>query len=148
MNNALRKEIKAHLATLDRLQSVVNDTDYEELDYIQRLNVLVSIEDDLDTIRDDVAGFASEEQDKFDNLSEGLQESERGQNIQAAAEALESCDSEFDDVISEIGEVHAEIKSYQTKNIEGMTLDDVTDKAQEISDAIDDVIAYLEEAIQ
>lgn len=148
MNNATRKEIREIITGLERLQSVVQDADYEDMTYLGRLEQLVSIEDDLDTIRDQISTFASDEQDKYDNLSESLQGGERGEAIQAAAEALESCDSEIDDVQREIDDVTAEIKSYKGKGLEGMTLDDITDKAQEISDTIQDVIDYLEEAIQ
>lgn len=44
----------------------------------------------LGAIISDLENFQSEEQDKFDNLSEGLQQAESGQKIEAAANALQS----------------------------------------------------------
>ena len=44
--------------------------------------------DNLKTIRDDLEGVRDEEQDAFDNLPEGLQAAERGQDMEAAIEAL------------------------------------------------------------
>ena len=43
--------------------------------------------------------------EKFDNMPEGLQESERGEQLQEAVEALEmACDS-LDEVIEGLGEI-------------------------------------------
>lgn len=44
----------------------------------------------VEDIREQIAEMQSDEQEKFDNLTKGLQASERGQAIEAAAENLQS----------------------------------------------------------
>lgn len=44
--------------------------------------------DNLKAIRDDLEGVRDEEQEAFDNLPEGLQSAERGQDMEATIEAL------------------------------------------------------------
>ena len=60
--------------------------------------VLEEIKNKLETMRD-------EEENKFDNMPEGLQDSERGEAMQEAMEQLEmACDS-LDEVISDLQEI-------------------------------------------
>lgn len=49
--------------------------------------------------------MACEERDKFDNLSEGLQQSERGELLEQAADALETAEQSLGDVLSSLDEV-------------------------------------------
>lgn len=42
----------------------------------------------LETLKDEVHECACEEREAFDNMPEGLQQSERGQDTEAAADAL------------------------------------------------------------
>jgi DNA repair ATPase RecN len=44
------------------------------------------------------------EQDKFDNLSEGLQQAENGQKFEENVSALEDAESHIDDALSSIAE--------------------------------------------
>jgi DNA repair ATPase RecN len=44
------------------------------------------------------------EQDKFDNLSEGLQQAEKGQKFEENVSALEDAESHIDDALSSIAE--------------------------------------------
>jgi hypothetical protein len=46
--------------------------------------------------------LATEEQDCFDNMPEGLQASENGQRIEQIAEALESANSTFESSIDDV----------------------------------------------
>ena len=46
-----------------------------------------------------------EEEDKFDNMPEGLQESERGEAMQEAIEQLETACDNLDEVISALQEI-------------------------------------------
>lgn len=56
----------------------------------------------LDDIKSEIENFAQEEQEKYDNLSEGLQASERGQSYEAAATALQEAVSNVETIISEL----------------------------------------------
>jgi len=80
MNNARRKAIAALQARLE-----------------EALNA-------LDGVVSDVAALQQEEQDAFDNLSEGLQQSERGQQSEAAAEALEEAAQAVDAALERLQE--------------------------------------------
>lgn len=59
----------------------------------------------IDEAKSIIEAVAEEEQEKFDNLSEGLQASERGQKMEEAASTLEDLASTLDDVLSSLGEV-------------------------------------------
>lgn len=58
----------------------------------------------LEKAKEIIEDVASQEQDSYDNLSEGLQQSERGQQMEAAAEALGNCSSNLEDAISELND--------------------------------------------
>jgi hypothetical protein len=49
--------------------------------------------------------MVEEEQEKFDNLSEGLQQAESGQAMEAAAATLGDVLTMLENVISELGEL-------------------------------------------
>ncbi len=52
-------------------------------------------------------GAASEEWEAFENMSDGLQQSENGQNIEAAAEALDSAVNSLEEAEDQITEASA-----------------------------------------
>ena len=55
-----------------------------------RRNQLGEIQSKLAEIREMIESVLSDEQDAYDNLPESLQESERGEAMQAAIDAMES----------------------------------------------------------
>ena len=55
-----------------------------------RRNQLSEIQGKLAEIREMIESVLSDEQDAYDNLPESLQESERGEAMQAAIDAMES----------------------------------------------------------
>lgn len=59
------------------------------------VNALTELKNDLDILRD-------EEQDAFDNLPESMQESERGEAIQEAADNLSDAFDSLEDAIDSI----------------------------------------------
>lgn len=61
----------------------------------QCLDVLSEVQNILNT-------QAEAERDKYENLSEGLQQAERGQKLEEAADALEEASGNIDDIISSI----------------------------------------------
>lgn len=68
-------------------------------DQRKQLNDVVTALSDL---RDQLDAIASDERDKYDNLTEGLQATERGQALSDAADTLEGVVSTLDDAISEL----------------------------------------------
>lgn len=63
--------------------------------------------DTLDQIKSDLESMGEEEREKFDNLTEGLQSSERGQNLESAANALEEAASVLDSALNSIDEARS-----------------------------------------
>ena len=59
----------------------------------------------LEEIKDKLDSMMDEEQDKFDNMPEGLQESERGEAMQEAIKQLETACDNLDEVISALEEI-------------------------------------------
>lgn len=53
----------------------------------------------LDALQSELQMEADEEQDKFDNLSEGLQQADSGQAIEAAAESLQEAADALENLI-------------------------------------------------
>jgi hypothetical protein len=59
-----------------------------------------AIRDELETLKTEIETIGNDEQEKFDNMSEGLQQSEKSQAMQSAAEYCEEAVSGLDDVVS------------------------------------------------
>jgi molecular chaperone GrpE (heat shock protein) len=58
--------------------------------------------EDVNEIKESVEDLASEEQEKFDNMPEGLQNGSTGQSVQDAATALESVIDNLSEAINAI----------------------------------------------
>jgi uncharacterized phage infection (PIP) family protein YhgE len=61
-----------------------------------------SAHDILEGVREEIEEIFGEEQDKFDNLPEGLQESGLGEALQEIASMLEDIASNLDDASSQL----------------------------------------------
>ena len=59
----------------------------------------------LEEIKDKLETMRSEEEDKFDNMPEGLQESERGEAMQEAIENLESATDSLQEAIDTLEDI-------------------------------------------
>lgn len=59
----------------------------------------------LEGIKSDIETMQTDEENKHDNLPEGLQESERGEAIQAAAEALGAAVGSLEETIDSLNEI-------------------------------------------
>ena len=59
----------------------------------------------LGEIKNAIDEMTEEEQDKYDNMPEGLQESERGEAMQEAIDNLESASSSLEEAIDYINEI-------------------------------------------
>lgn len=70
----------------------------------QRRNVLKAIIVTLEDARELLTNVWDEEQEAFDNMPEGPQESERGDAMQEGIDALEYADSSLEEVIDYINE--------------------------------------------
>lgn len=59
----------------------------------------------LEAIRDEFYEMAEEEQEKFDNMPESLQDSERGEALQEGADNLQEQADAIDDAITNLQEL-------------------------------------------
>jgi hypothetical protein len=76
------------------------------MDRIENLNALaLALNDDREAIIADLETARDEEQEAFDNLPEGLQAAERGQDMEAAI-------SELENALSELGQLDYSFDSY------------------------------------
>lgn len=66
---------------------------------------LQSVIDALEEQKGELESIQEEEQEAFDNMPEGLQDSDRGQTIYENIDTLESAASNLEDIISELQEV-------------------------------------------
>ena len=71
----------------------------------QRRNRLQKVIDKLEELKEEVSSICEEEQEAYDNMPEGLQDAERGQQIYENISNLEDRDGDFDDLISYLEEV-------------------------------------------
>ena len=71
----------------------------------QRRSRLQKVIDQLEDLKAKVASICEEEQEAYDNMPEGLQDAERGQQIYENISNLEDRDGDFDDLISNLEEV-------------------------------------------
>lgn len=61
--------------------------------------------DSLEEIKSNIETMMEEEQEKLDNMPEGLQESERGEAMQEAIDNLESASVSLEEAIDYINEI-------------------------------------------
>lgn len=65
---------------------------------------LSSIKEQIQELVDQLRVLGEAEQEKFDNLSEGLQASERGERYQELSDCIESACSEIENALDELEE--------------------------------------------
>ena len=70
----------------------------------KRINEIM---ENLQSLRDEIEMIADEEQEKFNNLPEGLQATERGEAFEGAIESLQSSMEEIDEAIEYLQEAIA-----------------------------------------
>lgn len=60
----------------------------------------------LENANERVSRLRDEEEDAFNNLPESLQETDKGEDMQAACEALENAENGFDEIIDYLREAN------------------------------------------
>jgi len=71
----------------------------------QRRKWLEDVIAKIEEAQSEVQNIAEEERESFDNMPEGLQEGERGQQISENADDLEGVDSDFDSILETLNEI-------------------------------------------
>lgn len=59
----------------------------------------------LESMKEDITVLGEEECEKFENLSEGLQQAEKGQAMEAAGDSLSSAADSIDEAIGHLAEI-------------------------------------------
>lgn len=70
----------------------------------QRRKEIQAVLNELADLRSRIESVQSDEQDAYDNMPEGLQQSERGQNAEEACSRLEDALTAFDDLESALND--------------------------------------------
>ena len=71
----------------------------------QRRKRLEDVISKLEELQVEVSSIQEEEQEAFDNMTDGLQQSERGQTIEENADDLENADSDFETLLDGLREI-------------------------------------------
>ena len=71
----------------------------------QRRKAIEEIIEQLGILKDELDTIAEEEQEAYDNLPEGIQDSERGEAMNEAADDLYQAQSDLDDIISTLQDI-------------------------------------------
>jgi hypothetical protein len=80
----------------------MNKRDHKALGIIaSRLDELVG---EFEGLTAELEALKDAEREKFDNMPEGLQQGDRGQSIEAAADALESAYGNLEEINSQLGD--------------------------------------------
>lgn len=101
MNKATRKQIASMSLDLKALKEKVEKIaeSYEEVK-----EQLDEIQEKLESYQSEIEDMASLERDKFDNLPEGLQCSERGEAYEQAADTLDEAASNLEEAVGSLTE--------------------------------------------
>lgn len=148
MNKDQRKILQTVQNNIDeakcRLEAIRDDADDASVnggipfDFTKVVRQVQDEEGALDAANSDVDEQANDERDKFDNLSESLQQADKGQAIEQAADNLDSArDSLGSAMMSISGLINEDEASERTP----------ASTSDEIESALGEVIEYLEEAI-
>lgn len=70
----------------------------------ERRNRINKVIEQLEVLKDEIADIGMEEEEAYDNLPEGIQESDRGEAMQEAVDNLEMAGDTFDDIIEYLNE--------------------------------------------
>jgi hypothetical protein len=139
MNASQRKELASLISNIDAQSQVLSGIEIETTfdsagDEIAVLtdeqrakiaNALVNVKEELMGVSGDLENLAGEEQEKFDNMPENLQQGDRGQAIEAAAQALEEAYEVTDGVVQELEDLTIDAGTVENLDDLVSTLDEV-----------------------
>jgi pantothenate kinase len=90
MNKERRKALDGAIEELNKAKGLM-----ERIDFAEIIDILESAKAAVDEAKD-------EEQEAFDNMSEGLQATERGQRMEEVINSLEEAAGKIDEIISDL----------------------------------------------
>lgn len=93
MNKERRKTLDGAVKAMKDVKGILDAIRFDEL-----VAKLTNANGDIETVKD-------EEQDGYDNLSEGLQAAENGQKMEEAVNFLEEAHNTIDEALEKLGEL-------------------------------------------
>lgn len=112
MNKQQREELRALANKLVNTQDRLHDLtemlragDSPEIVWVE----LPELIDDIETLYSEVSDHRSDEESKFENMSENLQNSDRGQAIEQAASDLNEAEDLLESALHVINEFHGRV---------------------------------------
>ena len=70
----------------------------------ERRNRIQKVISQLETLKDEISDIGMEEDEAYNNLPEGIQDSDRGEAMEEAVSNLELASDTFDDIIAYLNE--------------------------------------------
>lgn len=129
MNKERRKAIQDLIDTAQALS--------ETLEGEGELRVTEEVRSDLSALADDIENIRDEEQDYYDNMPEGFQNGDKGQNAEAAVQAL-------DEAIDRVRDAESALESGEGED--GKPTPPGEDEFAEAVANLSDAISSLDEA--
>jgi len=100
MNNQQRKALASLISSVKSgFESAMEACTAEGVSEATAKIHIQAVHESVEGLRSAVEDMASEEQDKFDNMSEGLQASSRGESIQEAIDVLDSATTDLESLV-------------------------------------------------
>lgn len=128
MNNTTRKAISALQSELSAVRSAIEELkDHHDgaTKPSEASDQLKSWADRIDDIGSQAETIGEEEQEKFDNMPEGLQSSERGEKLEAAVSAAEDAKQAADDAVNALTPDAAEDSAEDLETMLETALDEI-----------------------
>ncbi len=125
---------RSQLTANDKLSQVysIDENLGEQLAACGDIDAVIDL---LETSISDINDVAEQYRDSFENLPEGLQQSDTGQQLESNADELEAWASELDDLMTEVKDfdfVEFINENSDDKVPEGAKFDDLSDEAKEL----------------
>lgn len=81
---------------------------------------IIDAADNLDTISNEVSGIKEEEDEAFNNLSDSLQESDKGQKMEYAVDTLDVIENTLESISSKLNSISGDLGMVNKKLVEVM----------------------------
>jgi chromosome segregation ATPase len=94
MNAANRKQVKEFQTEIHALKA--------KLEALLNVDAIEEFKGDVDNLAEQVGQLTTDEEEKFENLSDGLKQSEKGQAIETAANALSEVFEQLEGIAGEL----------------------------------------------
>lgn len=103
---------KARREAISKLQTKLAELK-KRIDFSAVLTPIEALRDDIEGLKEDIDGPKEEEQEYYDNMPEGLQSGEKGENAQTAIGALEEAQNKLDEFIEKLDTIKEAVEGLE-----------------------------------